>query len=482
MRLQDLTTPIERIEPEHWRFGGGPSETVLHPLVLIAMLIAIIVILGMSKRAALVALLLSTFLIPLGQQFVIGSVHLFVSRIIIAAGWIRMLSDRRGPGLISLGGGWNTLDKYFLLYVICRAVAFSLLNASGAAIVNQVGFVWDFLGGYILLRYLIQSEEDILRTIKWFAYIVGILAICMVGEQLTGKNVFGILGGVRLVSEVRAGRIRSEGVFQHAILAGVFGATLMPLFFWLWKSGKARVLAIFGVAGSAVMAITTACSTPIGTLAVACMGICFWPVRKYMRPLRWALGIVLIVLHLVMKAPVWALIERIDIVQGSSSFHRYQLVDEFIRHWSDWWLIGTNSNASWGNLLFDVSNQYVAEGTAGGLIVLILFICQISWCFGRLGSARKAVEPQDRLEAWLPWLLGVSLMAHVTAFLGISYFDQTRVSWFALLAMISVATARELLPPTKDVIDGPERAVSFAEVPADVYYWGEPALQPVKER
>ena len=31
-----------------------------------------------------------------------------------------------------------------------------------------------------------------------------------------------------------------------------------------------------------------------------------------------------------MKAPVWALIERIDIVQGSSSYHRYELVNEFI--------------------------------------------------------------------------------------------------------------------------------------------------------
>jgi hypothetical protein len=457
-----------KVEPEHWRFGGGPVETVLHPIVLVAMLITIILMLSQPKKVAIVAFLFSTFLIPIGQQFVIGGVHIFVSRIIIAAGWIQMARRDRRETL--LAGGWNQLDKLFLAYVICRAVAVSLLNMSGSAIVNQVGFAWDFIGGYILLRHLIRNEEDITRVVKCFAYLVVILAICMVGEQKTGKNVFGFLGGVRLVTEVRDGRIRSEGVFQHAILAGVFGATLLPLFIWLWKSRKARLVAIIGVAGSTIMTITSASSTPTAAYAAACLGLCFWPVRKYMRTLRWILGILLIALHISMRAPVWALVERIDIVQGSSSYHRFQLVDQFIRHWSEWWLVGTNSNASWGDMLFDVSNQYVAEGIAGGLIVLILFIWQISWCFGRLGLTRMRIERQDRLQAWFPWLLGVAMLAHVTAFFGISYFDQMRVSWFALLAIISVATSRRFLPQTSDAVHGdPEQLVGFAEVHASAF-------------
>jgi hypothetical protein len=461
-----------RVEPEHWRFGGGPTETVLHPIVLVVMLITIILMLALSKKVASAAFLLSTFLIPLGQQVVIGEVHLFVGRIIIASGWVRMLTAKRGPGDRMLAGGWNSLDKFFLFYVIFRVIAISLLNLSASAIVNQVGFVWDFLGGYMLLRHLIRNDEDITQTIKWFACIAAILGICMIREQLTGTNLFGFLGGVRLVSEVREGRVRSEGVFQHAILAGVFGATLMPMFIWLWKSGKARLLAIVGVAGSTVMAITSACSTPLAAYAAACLGLCFWPVRKYMRTLRWAIGFLLVALHLSMKAPVWALIERIDVVQGSSSYHRFQLVDQFIKHWSDWWLIGTNSNASWGDMLFDVSNQYVAEGTAGGLIVVVLFIWQICWCFGKLGSAGRSVERQDRSQAWLLWLMGVAMFAHVVAFLGISYFDQMRASWFALLAMISVAISREFRSQANDpVADHAEHLAGFAKVPADAYFW-----------
>ena len=37
------------------------------------------------------------------------------------------------------------------------------------------------------------------------------------------------------------------------------------------------------------------------------------------------------------------------------------------------------------------------------------------------------------------WALGSALFAHVVSFFGISYFDQTIVAWYALLAMISAA-------------------------------------------
>src|SRR6202021_189907 len=102
-------------------------------------------------------------------------------------------------------------------------------------------------------------------------------------EQVTGENIFGLLGGVRRISQIRGGRIRSEGVFQHAILAGTFGATLMPLLLWLWKSGKARVLGLGGIIASAVIAVTTACSTPLATYGAGIIAIFFWPFRRRMR-------------------------------------------------------------------------------------------------------------------------------------------------------------------------------------------------------
>jgi hypothetical protein len=49
-----------------------------------------------------------------------------------------------------------------------------------------------------------------------------------------------------------------------------------------------------------------------------------------------------------MKAPVWFLIARIDLAGGSSGYHRAMLIDTFLRHFGDWWLLGTKDAFSWG--------------------------------------------------------------------------------------------------------------------------------------
>jgi hypothetical protein len=89
--------------------------------------------------------------------------------------------------------------------------------------------------------------------------------------------------------------------------------------------------------------------------------ICFWPFRKGMRTFRWGLVAVLIGLHLVMKSPVWFLISRVDVIAGNSGYHRAMLIDQCIRHFTDWWLIGTNAAGTWGWDMWDLSNQFVAE-------------------------------------------------------------------------------------------------------------------------
>ena len=100
--------------------------------------------------------------------------------------------------------------------------------------------------------------------------------------------------------------------------------------------------------------------------------------------------------------------------------------------------------SAWGFDMWDLSNQFVAEGVSGGLVTFLCFIAMIAICFSRLGNARKAVEG-DRNQEWFYWFLGCALLSHMFAFFGISYFDHTQVAWFALLAMITAATARGAL-------------------------------------
>src|SRR5208282_2357750 len=55
-----------------------------------------------------------------------------------------------------------------------------------------------------------------------------------------------------------------------------------------------------------------------------------------------------------------------------------------------------------------------------------------------VGKARRSTR--DQKEQFFLWALGAALFANVVAFFGISYFDQTIVAWYALLAMILAAT------------------------------------------
>jgi hypothetical protein len=262
----------------------------------------------------------------------------------------------------------------------------------------------------------------------------------MLNEHFRMQNVFGILGGLAIVPETRDGLVRAEAAFSHPLLAGTFGATLLPLFFLYWHNGKSKAVAVVGILSSTVMTICASSSTPLLAYAAGIGAVCFWPFRKHMRIFRWGIAIALLTMQLVMKAPVWFVISHISLFGSSSSDHRAYLVDAFVRHFGDWWLVGTNAAGTWGWDMWDTSNQYVAEGESGGLAAFVCFLAMISYCFSRIGKARKAVEG-DRAKEWYFWFLGAALFANVVGFFGISYFDQTKVMWYALLVMIATSTS-----------------------------------------
>lgn len=422
-------------------FGGGATETLLHPIVLIGMLIAMSLILALPRRYLIVPMLLSTFLMPLGQQVYAFGVHWLVCRMIVLVALMRvaMISAKSPKHLFA--GGVNSIDRAFVGCVLCQSAATVLLYMQTAAVVNQIGFLIDVLGTYCVLRVFIQRDDEIFLAVKCLAIAAVILAIVMVREQITLQNAFGLLGGVPLASEIRDGKIRSRAAFQHPLTAGAFGGTLLPLFLMLWnRRHKSRFIATLGVAASTAMVLCSNSSTPLLAYVAGVFGLCVWPFRGRMKTIRWALVIVLIFLHLVMKAPVWFLIARIDLTGSSSGFHRAEIVDQFIRHWDNWLLIGTKDTVDWGFDIWDAQNEYVSVGETGGVLAFICFIAMISRAWARVGNARKLSE--DKGQQWYFWFLGAALFSNVVAFFGVNYFDQSKVCWFVLLAIISAATSR----------------------------------------
>jgi len=432
------------VEPTDIRFGGGASHTILHPLVALALFLAIVLTFVLQRKYVIIPWLLTVFLIPFGQVLVLAGVHFTVYRIAVLFGLARLVITKSPARAGRLAGGFSAIDSAFMLCALSSFVSFSVQWMEWQALIKSLGNLLDGLGGYFVVRQLIRDKGDVQRAIKVLAVIAIVLAICMTNEQLTHKNVFGLLGGVPLSVPIRDGSARAMGSFEVYLTGGVFGATLLPLFILLCSDAKVRLVGLLGIAGATVMTLTSNSSTPLLAYAAGIVGLCFWPLRKKMRVLRWALALILVSLHLSMKAPVWALIQRVDLTGSSSGFHRYMLVDQCMRHLSDWWLMGAKNYSDWGVDLWDLSNHYVGCAVTGGLATLVTFILVISRSFGRLGTARRLVKG-DRKREWSLWCLGAALLSHVVAYFGVSYFDQMQVAWYALLAIIGVAVS-EVVP------------------------------------
>jgi hypothetical protein len=215
-------------------------------------------------------------------------------------------------------------------------------------------------------------------------------------------------------------------------------------------------MAALGMIAALIITITSRTSTAMSACLAMVIGLGMWRFRDRMRSIRWGLAVVLVGLHLMMRAPVWALIARIDLVGGSTGWHRYKIIDNFVRHFFDWWLVGSRDYMNWegGDDMWDQANQYIAIGETTGVLSLVLFIALIVYGFKYLGKARRAAGNDSRRE-WFLWLLGVALFSNLIAFLGISYFDQTFVYWYLLLAVIVAAAGPRPLPHSKSVISGP---------------------------
>src|ERR1017187_1476732 len=443
------------MEPENIRFGGGATETLLHPLVAVWMLIAIVLILTFPRKTAITPFLLAVFTIPVGQVVVLGGLHFTVLRILILAGLARVASFRglsRGGKFL---GGFNAVDQVVVLWTISALTILSLQWMRMDELIHNLGDFLDALGGYLVVRFLISDGEAIRRTFKVLAAICAIQGACMINEQITHLNVFGLLGGISSAVTIRDGKIRSEGVIG-CIPAGVFAGALIPLFLWLWTKKRSRMAACGGIAGAIAMVITSNASTSWMALIGGFVGLAFWPLRKRMSQIRWGLLCTLVALHLYMKAPVWALIARVDLTGSSSSDHRYHLVDSCIRNFGDWWLLGYRDYNLWGWDMWDLSNQFVAVALTGGLVTLVFYIAIFSRSFAAIGRARKQVEG-DRGQEWLLWCLGSVLFANGVAHFGINYGAQMMVGLFSLLASISVAafearqaTVRNVGPPGQE--------------------------------
>ncbi|MCA8974904.1 MAG: hypothetical protein KDC98_09285 [Planctomycetes bacterium] len=434
---------------------GGTTQ--VHPIGLAALVLVIGIGFLAKKRYAGLPIILLLCFIPAAQRVVIASVDFTFIRVALAACWARLILRGELRPLL-----WNHLDRFMVLWAGASIVFGTLNGMTLTMFINRVGTAGDAMMTYFLFRQLIRDPDDLVRLAMLFVICSFGVAVSFIIESRTQQNMFHIFGGVPQFTDIRNGRLRCQGAFAHSILAGCFWACLVPFYFVRGWLGRGWLLPLCGVASALLIVVLSSSSTPIMAVLFGIMGGAAILVRGALRWWRWLIVAWLAVLHFVlMNMPVWHLLARVDIVSGSTGWHRYHLVDKFFEHFSEWWLVGTLTTGQWGPGLHDVTNQYVVEGVAGGIWRLTLFCaCIVTGFMGVSRSLRMPGSPKSfRLTAWA---LGTAMFMHCMNFIGVSYFEQIVVEWHMTLAAVASLTLVPGVSASRQMI---ECSVRHAESP-----------------
>lgn len=396
------------------------------PSVLLAIVLCSFLII-VPRRFFLFPFIMVACFVPMNQRSILFGLDFTLLRMLMLVGIMKLtlMSEIR---IIQ----WNRFDRLILIWAIIGSLVYIIQQATFGAIINRFGFMFDSLGMYWLFRQVVRDWEDVYLVVKIFAIFAIITAPLIALEKFQGSSFFSLFGPVQ--GAFHRGRFRAAGPFPHFIMMGCFWALVLPFFYARIKVMKKNMLYWLACFSSLSSIYFSASSTPIMTVGAI---IIFWLLYSYRMHGNKIFKItccILFLLHLIMKAPVWHLMSRVDIFGGSTGWHRYYLFDSFVNHVSEWLILGTKSTAHWGRGLTDITNQFVLEGVRGGMITLIIFIMIIYGAVkipGNLSLGNIAPEAK-----WMSWAICVAMLGHFATFWGVSYFGQINMLLYFTFSLV----------------------------------------------
>jgi hypothetical protein len=339
----------------------------------------------------------------------------------------------------------NRIDKLILVYSILIPVFFTIQRRTFGALVYQLGCSYDLLLSYFCFRIIFHDFDNFVGFLRGLAIILIPLTLFMAYESRTGRNVFSAFGGVPSISDIREGHYRCQAAFRSPITAGTLGTTLTPLIVAFYHFTKQRLLCLIALSSAILIIAFAHSSGPLLAFGAALFGFWFWRYRRFLKQALGMFVISIVILHMIMKAPVWFLMGRVSDIVGGGGWHRAEVIDQAINHFSSWWLFGTAETGDWLPTQLesggaDITNQFVSVGVTAGLLCLILFIYILVLCFKQIGTSMLKAGSTEGLQRGC-WCLGVGLFATIVNFFSVSYFDQIQVVWYMLLAIVAATTA-----------------------------------------
>jgi hypothetical protein len=419
---------------------------------------------ALPRRLVPLPLLMGAAYITTQQVIEIGPLHFSVVRLLIAMGFLRVLAKSE-----RIADGWNALDRMMIVWAswaIC-----SLIFHKSSVFILRLGVTFDILGSYFLFRVFIQEPKDIHRIFEMVCVLLVPLAVTMLVEKFTGNNLLSAIGFGPAYVVITNGHYRAQGAFGHPILAGTIGGVCLPMAIHLWREN--RKLALIGLAATGGIVFASGSSGPVMTTLSVLFALALWRIRGHLRVVRWFVVIFLIILNFIMNDPVYFLMARIDITGGSTGYFRAQLIRSAIEHLNEWWLAGTDYTRHWmvtgvaaSADHTDITNHYLAMGVVGGLPLILIFVGVLIIAFAEIGKALQRYKEEPVGEQFMIWTLGSILFGHATTFMSVSYFDQSFVFLYLILAIIGSLHAMKPEPTRREAsVKAPDEVPEFESGP-----------------
>ncbi len=407
------------------------------PIVVLFVLANAAALLLLPRKWAAAPILIGACYMTRGQSIDIGFASFTVIRILILVGAVRFVL--RGEWI---RGGFTALDWLFVAWGLWMIASVYFHEDPESPFVLRVREVYDAWGMYFLFRVICQTREDALQLTRIVGGVLFPIALAMLFEKVTGANPFARFGDVPMFSLVRNGVVRAQGPFAHSILAGSIGGACLPLMLGIWRDN--RFVASLGLVGCLGMVIASGSSGPILAAATGVGVLAMWPIRDRMRLVRWSIVGGYLALELVMNRPAYFIIADVDLMGGSTSWYRAELIRSALAHLDEWWLTGTDYTRHWmpsgvmsSPNQTDITNHYLAMGVVGGLVLMFLFIAMFFVAFWQIGAAMR----KDQKSVFAVWSIGACLAAHAVTCLSVSYDDHSIIFLYLTFAAATASMA-----------------------------------------
>ncbi len=380
-----------------------------------------------------------------GSRLEFFDINLPVFRIVIIFTLIRLFILEKAR--IAFG----PLDRA-VVYLSFATITVSIFQPQlpGFGFVFTVGNTINGAGSYFVFRALISNSADLSFFLKSVAIVFVPISLGMLYEQLSGRNVFAIMGGISEHSLIRNERIRSQGPFNHPILAGTIGASIAPLALWLYSQNK--IVSLTLILHSLTIVFASSSSGPVVSYLVAIGTFLFFRFRHTISYIPLFLFFGYLFLAAFMTRPPYYLLAHIDLASGSTGWYRAALIEATIEHFDEWWLKGVYYTRHWidgqpgiNPDQIDVTNQFVAYCIGGGLIGLILYL-NVNYSVYRL-VRDTSLQRLDHNSAKLIWATFSTFVCFLTATISVSFFGQALVFfWFSVALVQTFSTPNQVSP------------------------------------